>query len=187
LNEQDLKRRVQKLRERVALDDGPEALMAETLLNKILSQHSLPEDFGTQVVRRPVKIHAGMNRVAKYVAWAFKLDVYVNKGSGKISVEGCERDVELFEWALDDLKTIYNNMYAKAMLKLKSHMIGMAESMFNLDPPKCPKCGGELVVRERRWHCTCGYISKKMRSVDVDFDAYVKGSSESKLQIGHKK
>jgi hypothetical protein len=187
MNDADLKRRIQKLRTRVALDEGPEAAMAERLLGQLLAQHNLPTDFGQEVSRRPVKVHVGMREAMVNLAFALGLQPLHTKATSKYFVEGTARDLDAFETALRSLKKIYNAEYSKAMLRLKSQALGVVESLFGGDdkPPSCPRCGAELRRNNERWHCVCGYVSKKIRTIDIDLEAYLDGRASTDNKLTH--
>jgi ribosomal protein L37E len=184
-------RRVQKLRERVALDKGAEADNARRLLEKIMDEYMIDDESLQEKQEYPIRYHLGMRDAIARLALALDIHIYSYKSSpAKIYIKATEAEYGVFMECLASLKRTYNALYNKKMLEIRSYIYGLVKSSYpepEDKPVLCPECGAAMEYADRRYACAaCGYKGRKLRGRDVDYKAFAKGASDGKRLIEKK-
>lgn len=185
----DIIRKVKKLRTFVALNRGDDTLInreaenAARLADRLEAQYKIEKGETQEKRQFRVKYSTGMKDPIIILKDFLGIQLLGNR-SGHLWVECTPLDYEVFEQAYTDMREEYNRQYRQAMKKIRSNILGYAQSMYRT-APRCRKCGGEVELRsDRRYYCVaCDYVSGRVRSMKVDYEEYLNGMSSSKKLI----
>jgi len=189
MSNQDIVRKLQKLRVMAERATGPESENAKRLFDSLIDKYGMDADAFDAEDRKDYRVcyTREMKRWANHVGFSLGLEMrHLKKDSGVIFVNATPTEWEVYQKALEAVKLIYFAKKAEVMAKLNGYMYGFMHTAYpyTKEEPKCPTAGCDNTLsyskEDRRYYCPlCGYKGKKMRKFNVDLEEIVAGKRDS--------
>lgn len=187
----DIIKKLQKLKVMAERGIGHEAENAQRIFEALSEKYGIKEEqIGLAALRqkRVIKCPKELKEYLKQIAFSLELGVYsyTNRKGSSISpviVDCNEEEQKLLEDLIKTVSIIYKYKKKEAMMKVSSYMAGYVSSTYPVNDKaiKCPHCDLplEYVEQERRYVCSCGYKSRKVKRRLVSQEEYMTGMSDS--------
>jgi len=186
MERQDVLRKLQKLRVMADRTPGPEGLAAARLFDALISKYDIDPALVDAEEKRDFRLNApqSVQRWAIQIGQSFGLRFFHYKRNRKeVFVTATETEYRILCDSVMVLKKIYAAKKKEFTAKLNGYMYGYVQTTYPTDDKVlCPKCNSEMIYSksDRRYFCKdCGYVGKKLRKTNIDFEEMAKGARDS--------